>query len=451
MKITFLGAAGTVTGSKFLLATEQTRVLVDCGLFQGLKTLRLRNWQALPIKPEDIDAVALTHAHLDHSGYLPVLVRGGFRGPIHCTEPTKDLANILLPDSGHLQEEDARYANRRGFSKHRPARPLYTESEARRVATAFQPVGFDQDVEIGDLTVRFVPAGHILGASSVIVRHGSRTVLISGDLGRPDDLLMNAPVPPGQPDWVVMESTYGDRRHEAADPIELLGRVVKRTVARRGVLLIPAFAVGRAQALLYCLHELFARGKVDRVPVYLNSPMATDVTDLYQRHAQYLRLSREACVAACRTATFVNSVEESKALNGRAGPMIIVSASGMLTGGRVLHHLEAFAPNPDNTILLAGFQAPGTRGEALASGAKNLKVHGQYVSVKAEVARLDAFSAHADQGDLTDWLGQCRRKPRGVILVHGEPAASDRLRLHIEDTLGYRTTVAEHGTTTRLD
>jgi metallo-beta-lactamase family protein len=450
MKITFLGAAGTVTGSKFLLATKQTRILVDCGLFQGLKTLRRRNWQALPVKPTDIDAVALTHAHLDHSGYLPVLVRDGFRGPIHCTEPTKDLANILLPDSGHLQEEDAHYANRRGFSKHSPARPLYTESDARRVAAAFRPVGFDQDVEIGDLTVRFVPAGHILGASSVVVRHGSRTVLISGDLGRPDDLLMKAPVPPGQPDWVVMESTYGDRRHEAVDPIDLLGQVVKRTVERRGVLLIPAFAVGRAQTLLYCLHQLIARGDVERVPIYLNSPMATDVTELYQRHAEYLRLSREACVAACRSPTFVNSVEESKALNGRRGPMIIVSASGMLTGGRVLHHLEAFATDPDNTILLAGFQAPGTRGEALASGARNLKVHGQYVTIKAEVVRLDAFSAHADQGDLVDWLGQCRQPPRGVILVHGEPTASDRLRLHIEDTLGYRTTVAEHGTTADL-
>lgn len=450
MKITFFGAAGTVTGSKFLVATARTRILVDCGLFQGLKTLRLRNWQRLPITPADLDAIVLTHAHLDHSGYLPVIVRDGFRGPIYCTEPTRSLANILLPDSGYLQEEDARYANRKGFSKHRPARPLYTELEARSVAPIFEEVPFAHDMAVGDLTVRLVPAGHILGASSVVVSDGRRTLLVSGDLGRPDDLLMKPPAAPEKPDWVVMESTYGDRCHPAGDPLSLIGAIVKRTVERRGVLLIPAFAVGRAQTLLYCLYELFARGEVERVPVYLNSPMATDVTEVYRRHADDLRLTEEECTAACRTATLVKSVEESKALNGKPGPMIIISASGMLTGGRVLHHLEAFGSDPRNTILLVGFQAPGTRGEALASGARSLKIHGQHVSIKAEVVQLDTFSAHADQDDLLSWLGQCRREPRGVILVHGEPTAADRLRAQIEERLGYPTTVAEHGTTLAL-
>jgi len=450
MKVTFLGGAGTVTGSKHLIESGKTRFLVDCGLFQGLKALRLRNWRPLPVDPRSIDAVVLTHAHIDHSGYLPVLVRDGFRGPIYCTEPTAELCNILLPDSGHLQEEDARYANKKKFSKHRPARPLYTEKDAKRVAKQLTPISFGGHETIGAFDVRLVPAGHILGTGSAYITDGGGTALFSGDLGRPHDLLMRAPATPEKPDWIFMESTYGARSHADHDPMAELGEIVSRTIERRGVVVIPSFAVGRAQTILYCLYRLFESGAVKRVPVYLNSPMATDVTDLYRRHAEFHRLSHDECAAVCQTARLVGTAEESKRLNLRRGPMVIISASGMLTGGRVLHHLRAFAPSARNTILLPGYQAPGTRGAALLEGAKKVKIHGSYVPVKAEVVQIDGFSAHADQGELLDWLGAAERKPRQVYLIHGDPTAADRLRQLIGERLDWPVTVAELGGTTEL-
>jgi metallo-beta-lactamase family protein len=450
MKVTFLGGAGTVTGSKYLVESGRTRVLVDCGLFQGLKSLRLRNWRPLPVDPRSIDAVVLTHAHIDHSGYLPVLVRDGFRGPIYCTGPTAELCNILLPDSGHLQEEDARYANKKKFSKHRPARPLYTEKDAKRVGKRLTPIEYGDHETIGPFRVRLVSAGHILGAASAYVGDGGGTALFSGDLGRPHDFLMQPPTTPEKPDWIFMESTYGSRSHADHDPLAELGDIVSRTIARRGVVVIPSFAVGRAQTILYCLYRLFEEGTVKRVPVYLNSPMATDVTDLYRRHTEFHRLSHEQCATVCRTAHLVGTAEESKRLNLKRGPMVIISASGMLTGGRVLHHLRAFAPSARNTILLPGYQAPGTRGAALVEGAKQIKIHGNYVPVKAEVVQIDGFSAHADQGELLDWLGAAKRKPRQVYLVHGDPSAADRLRQLIEERMGWPVTVPELGETTEL-
>jgi metallo-beta-lactamase family protein len=445
MHISFLGGAATVTGSKFLVTAGSTRVLVDCGLFQGLKQLRLRNWKKPPLSVTDLDAIVLTHAHLDHSGYLPVLVRDGFEGPIYCTPPTADIAAILLRDSGYLQEEDAAYANRKRFSKHKPALPLYTEKDGEAVVKQFRSVELGAEIRVGELRLRLQSAGHILGAASVLVSHGSRSVLFSGDLGRPHDLLMGAPEPPPAADWIVCESTYGGRRHPDADPIETVGEVVRHTAERQGVLLVPSFAVGRAQTILYCLHQLRSRGAIPDVPIYVNSPMATDVTQLYQRHAAYHRLSVAQCADVCNSAVFVRTVEESKELNEKEGPMIIISASGMITGGRILHHMKKFAPDPKNTILLPGFQAAGTRGEALIHGARQVKIHGGYVGVNAEVIHLQLFSAHADGEEILQWLDSAKRPPRRVYLVHGEPSPADSLRLHIEERLNIDTEVAEHG------
>jgi metallo-beta-lactamase family protein len=451
VKIEFLGAAGTVTGSKYLVSEGSTRVLVDCGLYQGLKQLRLRNWNPPPLDPARLDAVILTHAHLDHSGYLPALVKQGFAGPIYCTEPTRDLCGILLPDSGHLQEEDARYANRKRFSKHEPALPLYTEEEAERVLPQLHTVPLGREFGVGALTVRLQRAGHILGAASALLRGAQRSVLFSGDLGRVDDLLMYPPEPPGRPDWVVCESTYGDRNHASVDPVASVAEVLQRTVARGGTLLIPSFAVGRAQTLLFCLHEIFARGLVERLPVFVNSPMATDVTELYERYVDFHKLGPKECAAVCDVATYTRSTDESRKLSALRGRMVIISASGMATGGRVLHHLKALAPDSHNTILLPGFQAAGTRGEALVHGAEAVKIHGEYVPVRAEVVHVEMFSAHADQGQLLDWLGACERPPRGVVLVHGEPVAADTLRRRIGEKLRLPVRVAEYREALELD
>jgi metallo-beta-lactamase family protein len=450
MEITFLGAAGTVTGAKFLVTSGRTRLLVDCGLYQGVKALRLRNWKELPVDPSHIDAVALTHAHIDHSGFLPALVRDGFSGPIYTTPPTKALCEIMLPDAGRIQEEDARYANKEHFSKHSPALPLYTEEDALRVLPRIRTVHFGSEVEVGDLTIRLQLAGHILGAASVWVSDGETSVLFSGDLGRTDDLLMHPPEPPCEADFLVVESTYGDREHSEVDPIGSLGSILERTVGRGGVLVIPSFAVGRAQTLLYCLHQIFEQRENGPIPVYVDSPMATDVTELYTTFAPYHRLTRAQCDAVCDVAKFTRSVEESKALDGKRWPMALISASGMATAGRILHHLKAFAPDPRNTIVLPGFQAPGTRGASLAAGAPSIKIHGRYVPVGAEVVQLDFFSAHADQSGLLDWLGACPRPPKRVFVTHGEPVASDTLRRVMGEKLGYEAYVPDYQETVRL-
>ena len=428
MRLGFYGGVGTVTGSRFLVEADGARVLVDCGLFQGLKQLRLRNWSPPPFEPRQLDAVLLSHAHLDHSGYLPALVRAGFRGPIYCTPPTRALCRILLPDSGRIQEEDAAYANRHAFSKHEPALPLYSELDAVRALEQLQTHDFDAPLALGGLRARFVPAGHILGAASVELRGESGVLLFSGDLGRSDDLLMRPPAPPGDADWIVMESTYGDRSHGERDPLEAIAVVLKRTLERGGVLLIPSFAVGRAQTLLLCLLRIFEKGLAPRVPVFVNSPMATDVSELYEQFRSYHRLSSEETRAMCSLAEFVRSVEESRELAARRDPHVVISASGMATGGRVLHHLRALAPDARNTILLPGFQAVGTRGADLAAGAAALKIHGALVPVRAQVVQLDLLSAHADREDLCAWLAAAPREPREVFLVHGEPGASDALR-----------------------
>lgn len=445
MRLTFMGAAGTVTGSKYLLEHEGKRLLVDCGLFQGLKQLRLRNWDRLPLDAGKIDAVVLTHAHIDHSGYLPALARQGFRGPVFATEATTALCGLMLPDSGHLQEEDALYANRHGFSKHQPALPLYTEEDARRTLKLFRPQQFGTPFEpIPGVTVRFSPAGHILGAASVHVAWEGKSILLSGDLGRNADILMQPPASPEAADYVVIESTYGDRDHEDSDPAGVLADVVSRTAARGGVVVVPAFAVGRAQALMYVLSELKRAGRIPDLPVFLNSPMATDATAIYHRFRAQHRLSPEDCDRMCHVARIVNSVEESRKLNDLRVPAVIISASGMATGGRVVHHLKAFAPFHRNTILLAGYQAAGTRGAALASGAREIKIHGEYVPVRAEVVSLGSLSAHADRSELLGWLDCLPKAPQRVFVTHGEPVAADSLRRSIEEKHRWSCTVAEH-------
>ncbi|MDP1692168.1 MAG: MBL fold metallo-hydrolase [Burkholderiaceae bacterium] len=446
MNLTFLGAAGTVTGSKTLVAHEGKQLLVDCGLFQGYKNLRLMNWEPFPFDPAQLDAVVLTHAHLDHSGALPLLVKQGFRGPVLATPSTIDVCRILWPDSGRLQEEDAAYANRHKLSKHRPALPLYTEDDAERALRRLEPLPFEEPADaVAGMRVRLRPAGHILGASSVELTAGDTTVLFSGDLGRPDDLIMRAAAPIARAEHVVVESTYGDRLHDTQDAEALLGEVIKRTAARGGIVVIPAFAVGRAQALLYAIYRLKTRAAIPDLPVFLNSPMAIDMTEIYHRHRTEHRLSVEECSGMCQVAKMTRTVEESRALNGLRYPAVIVSASGMATGGRVLHHLKALAPDHRNTIVFAGFQAGGTRGARMVAGERSVRIHGEDVAVNAEVVSLPGMSAHADAGQLVQWLATAPKPPRGIYLNHGEPGPADALRQRIERELGWSATVPRLG------
>jgi metallo-beta-lactamase family protein len=451
MEITFLGATGTVTGSKYLLRFGSRSVLVDCGLYQGFKQLRLRNWERLPVEPSAIDAVVLTHAHIDHSGYIPLLVQQGFSGEVYCTPATLDLCGILLPDAGHLQEEEARYANRHGYSKHRPARPLYTREDAVASLERLRAIAFDRDHRLeGGPTIRFARAGHILGAAILRVEADGKSIVFSGDLGRPNDPILAPPVKVSGADYLVVESTYGDRRHDPSDPADSLARVISETAERRGVLLIPAFAVGRTQTLLYYIARLKEAGRIPDLPVYLDSPMAVNATSLYSRYEDEHRLSAREYEKIFGSVNYVNSVEESKAVDGKPGPMVVVSASGMATGGRVLHHLKAFLPDARNTVLFAGYQAGGTRGASLVAGAKTIKIHGEFIPVEARVEALDNLSAHADAEEILEWLGSFDRAPKRTFITHGEPSAADGLRRRIQDRLGWSCTVPDYRDRVRL-
>jgi metallo-beta-lactamase family protein len=445
MDIQFIGATGTVTGSKYLISSASKRVLVDCGLFQGLKQLRLRNWAPLPFKASEIQSVLLTHAHIDHTGYIPLLVKQGFRGKIYCSHGTEELCKILLPDSGYLQEEDTYFANKHGFSKHTPALPLYTRKDAENCLKYFHPIDFNKEFDLGEnLKFSLVPAGHILGSSLIKMEDGKTTILFTGDLGRPHDLIMKPPTIVEETDYLVMESTYGNRLHNTRDPKQELADVINRTSHRGGVIIIPAFAVGRAQAVLWLIHLLKKEKKISDLPVYLDSPMATDVTDLYCRFSAEHRLSNEECTLMCRTAKFINTPDESKALDHEQSPKIIISASGMATGGRVLHHMKAFISDSRNTILFTGFQAVGTRGQLLVHGIEKIKIYGEYLPVRAEIVNQDALSAHADYQEILGWLKNFNRPPKEVFLTHGEPLASDSLRQKIEETYKWKCKVPEY-------
>jgi metallo-beta-lactamase family protein len=445
LQLTFLGGVETVTGSKYLLETGERRILIDCGLFQGFKQLRLRNWSPLPVNPKSIDIVVLTHAHLDHTGYLPLLIKQGFAGPVICTEATRDLCAILLPDSGHLQEKDADFANRHGFSKHRPALPLYTRQDAETALGSFKPVDFSERRSVAaDIQLRFLPAGHILGAAIVELTAAGTKVVFSGDLGRPNSATMLDPTPVQRADYLLVESTYGNRKHDPRDPEDALADVIVRTAGRGGTVLIPAFAVGRAQALMFHLHRLKAARRIPDIPIYLDSPMAVDVTDLLCKYLPYHRLDAKECRTTCAVAKYVRDVEESKALDKDPIPKIIISASGMATGGRIVDHLKYYAPDRKNTILFAGFQAGGTRGAAMTAGAESVKIHGQDVPVRAEVANLDMLSAHADASEILSWLRNFDHPPKTTFITHGEPAAADALRRRIKEELRWSCSVPQY-------
>lgn len=428
MKLKFLGATGTVTGSKYLLSTSENTYLIDCGLFQGLKDLRLRNWQEPEFAPEKIKAIVLTHAHIDHSGYIPKLINLGFSGRIFCSHGTFELAKILLPDSGYLQEEEARFANAHGYSKHKPALPLYTRDDAERALELFHPIDFHVEEKIGnDCRISLSRAGHIVGASCVRVMAASRTIVFSGDVGRYHDLIMHAPEPLQDADYLVLESTYGDRDHETEDPFERLSQIINRVVAQKGVLIIPAFAVGRAQHILHIIQELRAKKKIPTIPTFLDSPMAIDATDLYCKFSKEHRLNDKACALMGQTAILTRAAEASRAIAKTKSPKIIISASGMASGGRVLHHLAEYVNDARNIIAFVGYQAAGTRGRALLDGASQIKMFGEHYPVHAQVEFISSLSAHADRKELLHWLKESGLKHPKVFITHGEPEASAAL------------------------
>lgn len=451
MKLTFHGATDTVTGSRFLVETGRARVLVDCGLFQGLKVLRERNWERFPIPPSSIDAVVLTHAHIDHSGYLPVLASSGFKGPIFCTQATAALCGLLLPDAGYLQEEEAQYRNRTGTTRHHPALPLFTADDGRAVLSQFRPVETGTSFQPAPgLRASLSPTGHLLGAAAVRLDDGQASLLVSGDVGRPHDRLIRPPSPPPEADYLLVESTYGHRLHPPADPEGELADIVNRAMERGGAVVVPAFAVGRVQLLMHLLARLQDAGRIPDVPVYVDSPMATNATQIFRDHPQDHVLTAAECERMCASVRFVRTPEESKALDARGGRQIIISASGMATGGRVVHHLKAFVGDPRNTVLLTGFQAAGTRGEALLQGAEQIKIHGVYWPVRAEIAYLRGVSAHADRDELLAWLAQMPRAPQKTWVIHGEPKAQDGLRKEIKDRLGWEVAVPRFGQQVQL-
>jgi metallo-beta-lactamase family protein len=448
--LTFLGAAGTVTGSKHLLEVDGRRLLVDCGLFQGLKELRERNWAAFPADPKKIDAVALTHAHLDHCGYLPRLVAAGFRGRIFCTPGTRDLCTLVLPDSAHIQEEDARHANRRGYSKHKPALPLYTELDAARTLTQLQPVGYERPVPaIPGVEVDFINAGHLLGSAYARVRINGGTVLFGGDLGRYSRPVLPDPIPVDAADVLLLESTYGDRLHQADDDGERLAKIINETTHQGGRVIVPSFAVGRVEELLYWLRRLENARRIPLLPVYVDSPMAAGALQFYSQRSNELdpemkATERDVAVFGTSRMTIVASAQESAALAASDTPAIVIAASGMATGGRVLHHLAAALPNPKHTVLFVGYQAEGTRGRDLQRGARLIKLQGQTIPVAARIEQLETMSAHADAGEIMRWLSGFSRPPRATYLVHGEQPALEALRARIVAERGWSVHVAKY-------
>ncbi len=451
MNIVFLGGTETVTGSKFLLESGDARILVDCGLFQGYKWLRERNWEAPLFDIDGLDAIVLTHAHLDHSGHIPRLYQLGYRGPVYCHRATRDLCAIMLPDSGQILEEDARFYARHGLGKHAHPEPLYDARTAERCLELFRPLEFGETVSIKGVRFQLQSAGHILGAGSAILEVEGKRLGFSGDVGRPDDILMYPPQPLPELDLLLMESTYGDRRHPDIDIWQQLADIVNETTSRGGVLLIPSFAVGRAQTVQHMLVTLMDRGEIPGLGIFLDSPMAIDVSDIYCRYAEQHRLGTGDCKRMCQGIIYTHSVEESKALEELRYPHIIIAGSGMATGGRILHHMKRLLPDHRTTLLFTGFQAGGTRGAHLMAGHRTVKIHGEYVPCKARIEMLDGLSAHADYRDLTDWLQQSALKSGTPIqLVHGEPDAADALRLYLQDHTKLRVSVAQYRQILRL-
>lgn len=458
----FLGATGTVTGSKYVLEVGGSRAIIDCGLFQGLKELRQRNWEPLAVNPASIGWALMTHAHIDHTGYLPRLVRDGFAGPVYATTGTADLMKIMLPDSARLQEEDAEYANRKAFSKHHPALPLYTEQDAIIALKQVRPVAYDEEIRLSKfITARFMPAGHILGSSFILfnITEPQRepfTVLFSGDVGRYDEPILNDPAKVEQADYLLVESTYGNRLHEQTDPKSRLAEIINAAAERGGKIIIPAFAVGRTQLLVYYLRELEDEGRIPVLPVRVDSPMGAETTRIYSKHKEDHDLDMQRIAnlkknpLATRNFSLVQRRSGSKALTAEKGPAIIISASGMATGGRVLHHLAQFLPDPASTVIFVGYQAAGTRGRRLQNGEKEIKIHGQFVPVNARIESIGSLSAHADAAELLRWLGGFNRPPRSAFIIHGEPDSAEALRDKIVKELGWNVSIPTYKETVEL-
>jgi len=459
VRITVLGAGRCVTGSKYLLEWKRATAMIDCGLFQGPKSLRRRNWTPMPFAASGLGAVILTHAHIDHTGYLPRLVRQGFGGPVYCTPPTRSLLRVLLPDAAHLQEEEARYANRRGYSKHEPALPLFRAADARAALRLLEPVRFDTWTELHPgVRFRYHRQGHILGAAAVEletkVSGGDRkTVYFSGDVGRYGVPILREPVSYPGSDVLLVESTYGDRLHGMDDPSAELADAVRAGIDRGGMILIPAFSVDRTQEILYLLHELTVDGEIPSLPIWLDSPMGIEATTLYTRHTGEHDAEMRHFFAEQTNPIFPPNLEvtrtsrESRALNGLDGPGIIISASGMATGGRVLHHLRLRLPDARTTVLFVGYQAEGTRGRRLVEGETEVKIHGEMVPVNAHIQQISGLSAHADAGELEVWLSRRERDPEQVVLIHGEESAQQALAARLESAFGWSTTIPELGDT----
>ena len=461
-QIKFLGAAGTVSGSKYFIDTGETRFLVDYGMFQGPKKLRLINWEPPKINPATIDHVLLTHAHIDHSGMLPALVRDGFQGKIWTTPVTAELCEISLLDAAHLQEEDARFANKMAFTKHKPALPLYTTEDAEAAIKHLRPLPYDEPAKISkDTQIRFLDAGHILGSAIVEVTASNQPPLrlvFSGDLGRYDALILRDPTSVYEADYLLIESTYGSRLHPKEEPISELASIINETAKRGGMLVIPAFAVGRTQTLLYMMRDMKERGEIPDLPIFVDSPMARRVTDVFCRHvedfdeeAKAVFLRTGECPVYSDKLEFVHTREESQRINDIRYPAIIISASGMATGGRILHHLKYRLPDSRNTILFVGYQAVGTRGQQLRDGAKYVKIHGEMVPVRAQIRNIEAFSGHADSTEILRWLGKFKKAPKLTFVVHGEEESSKALAAEIQKDLGWKTHIPEYLESVHLD
>lgn len=452
LSIQFLGGVGTVTGSKFLLASDKKKILVDCGMFQGLKNLRLQNWAPLPIDAAEIDSVILTHAHLDHSGYLPLLVKNGFSGKIHCSGPTREITEIILRDAAKIQEEDTEKANRLGYSKHKPALPLYGLQDAEKTFSHFKVEPIREWVQLGsDFRFRFQPSGHMLGSVFIELESGGKRVVFSGDLGRQNPLTLEAPAQIEDADYLLIESTYGDRRHPDENPLTRFSNIVNDAVGRGGQVLIPCFAVGRAQELLYLFSQLKASRAIPNIPIYLDSPMAIQTTKVFHDFPEWHRLGKADLEKMEREVIYVSEAEASRGIQNRREPAIVIAGSGMMTGGRILGHAYNKLGSSKNTFVLVGYQAAGTSGRFLRDGANEIKMFGEYVSVHARVEEITSLSAHADQYETIQWLKGFSRPPKKTFIVHGEPHSADALRVRVKDALGWQMVVPEMGSTYRLD
>jgi metallo-beta-lactamase family protein len=431
--ISFLGAAGTVTGSKHLITTAYKKIMVDCGLFQGLKELRLLNWEKLPVDPASIDCVILTHAHLDHVGYLPRLVQDGFKGKIYCTPPTEAIAKVILMDSAHIQEEDAERANRMGYTKHKPAKPLYTTKDAKRAIEKFTPVDCGKWIDIAEnIRFRYSLIAHIMGAAFAEIEIDKTKLVFSGDIGRTDDAMLKVPERPAHADYVIMESTYGDRHHHHEDTKARFRDIVNQTYNRNGTLIIPSFTVDRAQDFIWMIWQLKKEKAIPNIQVYLDSPMGVNVSNIYAEFDDWHKLGMDVFDEAWAHVKSVRTVNDTYAISKDKSPKIVIAGSGMMNGGRVLLYLQDHLPNPNSTVMITGYQAEGTRGRQLQNGMREIKIHGQFYKVNCHIEDIKTMSSHADQDGLLDWLSGLKNKPRTVFIVHGESQAANALRVKIQ-------------------